>query len=466
MTPEALPFATVRELGPLLRQRTVTSRQLTELFLERLTRLGPTYRCVVTLTADLARQQADQADLDLAEGRDHGPLHGIPYGAKDLLATAGIPTTWGAGPLREQTFEHDATVIARLRSAGAVLVAKLAMVEIAGGFGYRQSNCTFTGPTGNGWNPARWAGGSSSGSGSAVAAGLVPFAIGSETSGSITTPAGYNGLCGLRPTYGRVSRAGAMALSWTLDKLGPMCRTADDCGLVLQAIAGPDPQDLTTLPDTFRLDPQLPTGRRPRIATLVGAADRVQPEVRNNYLQALDVVRQFADVEETELPDFPYHAVVGTLISCEMASIFEEFIADGRVWDLTAPEDRWGGHSSLLIPAVDYLRAQRIRTLIQRAMQQRLSKVDALMAPTVATVAGPLDVEFSQWAQGFANTSLGVASNAAGLPTITAPMGPGADGLPTSFQLVGQAGAENLLLALMGQYQSLTEWHQSHPDVP
>ncbi|MGH7137869.1 MAG: amidase, partial [Pirellulales bacterium] len=236
--PANVAWATVRELGARLRAGEFTSLELTKFVLDRIEQKARPLNAVVTVTADLAHEQARQADAERSAGRDRGPLHGIPYGAKDLLATRGIATSWGAAPFKEQLIDEDAAVIRRLREAGAVLVAKLAMVELAGGLGYDQANASFTGPGLNPFNPAAWSGGSSSGPGSAVGIGAVPFAIGSETSGSITTPAGYCGIAGLRPTYGRVSRHGAMALSWSMDKLGPMARTADDCGLVLAAIAG------------------------------------------------------------------------------------------------------------------------------------------------------------------------------------------------------------------------------------
>ena len=245
--PTATAFATVAELGRAIRSGAVSPVTLAEQFLARLDTVGRRLNAVVTLTPELALAQARQAEDELAAGVDRGPLHGIPYGAKDLLAVPGYPTTWGAAPFAEQRFDAEAAVIERLREAGAVLVAKLAMVELAGGFGYEQPNAALTGPGRNAWDPAAWAGGSSSGSGSAVAAGCVPFAIGTETWGSIHCPAAFNGITGLRPTYGRVSRRGAMALSWTMDKIGPMARTADDCALVYAAIAGPDPADPTTL---------------------------------------------------------------------------------------------------------------------------------------------------------------------------------------------------------------------------
>ncbi|HWT82884.1 MAG TPA: amidase, partial [Candidatus Methylomirabilis sp.] len=266
-------FLSVRALGDLIRNRQVSPVELAKIFLDRLETLGPRYNAVVTITRDLALAEARAAEKDIAAGQYKGPLHGIPYGVKDLLATAGgIPTTWGAAPFQKRRFDYDATVIQRLRAAGAVLAAKLAMVELAGGMGYRQPDASFTGPGVNPWDTTRWSGGSSSGSGSAVCAGLVPFAIGSETWGSILGPANHCGLAGLRPTFGRVSRYGAMVLSWTLDKIGPLCLTPDDCGLVLEAIAGPDPLDPSTADRDFRYEPS-PPRRRFRLGVIRDVAD-------------------------------------------------------------------------------------------------------------------------------------------------------------------------------------------------
>src|SRR5207244_1747872 len=283
--------------------------------------------------------------------RWRGPLHGIPYGAKDLLATAGIPTTWGAAPLRNQTFDFDATVIRRLEEAGAVLVAKLAMVELAGGMGYRQPNASFTGPGISPWGAEAWSGGSSSGSGSAVGAGLVPFAIGSETWGSILSPAAFCGITGLRPTYGLVSRHGAMALCWTLDKLGPMARSADDCALVLAAIAGPDADDPTSLPDGFAYSGEAP--RRPvrklRLAVPKEVSEKAQPEVRKNFEASLEVLKSFAEVTTgVEFPDQPWGPAVSAIVGAEGASAFLELIESGKASGLRCAKDRIGGFPATL----------------------------------------------------------------------------------------------------------------------
>ncbi len=458
-----LAFATITAIGRRLRAKEFTSVELTEFFLDRLATIGPQLNAVVTVTRPRALDEAREADRDLAAGNDRGPLHGIPYGAKDLLATRGIPTTWGAAPFRDRVIDEDGTVIRKLREAGAVLAAKLAMVELAGGMGYKQANASFTGPGLNPWDKTSWSGGSSSGSGAAVAAGLVPFAIGSETSGSIMAPAGYCGVTGLRPTYGRVSRHGAMALSWTLDKLGPICRTAEDCGLVLAAIAGPDPQDETAIERTYRYpDGQAP--ERPfKLAVLREPARKLQPLVQANYDASRKILESLATFREIDLPDFPYSTVVSTIISCEMAAAFEGMLTTGQVWELTAPEDRVGIHSALHIPAKDYINAFRIRRLIQKALDELLARFDAVIAPTMPTVATPIEREFHDYQAGLRRSTIGVAGNLAGTPAITVPNGFGERGLPTGLQFVGRAFDENRLIAVAAAYQSATKWHEQRP---
>src|SRR3954452_16116695 len=301
-----LAFAPLTVLGAKLRSGEVSAVELARFFLDRLERFGPRYNCVATLTRERAMAEAARADAELKTGRDRGPLHGIPYGAKDLLATKGIPTTWGCAPYRDRVIDADATVVRKLREAGAVLAAKLSMVELAGGMGYRQANASLNGPGRSAWKPSQWSGGSSSGSGSAVAAGLVPFAIGTETSGSISTPSSYCGLTGVRPTYGRVSRAGAMALSWTLDKIGPMARSAHDCGLVLDAIAGPDPDDSSASDRPYQYPPADAPGRPYKLAILKDGVKDAQPEVRKNFERGLEVFRKLGSIDEIELPDLPF----------------------------------------------------------------------------------------------------------------------------------------------------------------
>jgi aspartyl-tRNA(Asn)/glutamyl-tRNA(Gln) amidotransferase subunit A len=465
---DRLAAATVRELGRMLRAGETTPTRLAEYFLDRLDTDGRRLNAVVTLTRERALAEAREAERELAAGHDRGPLHGIPYGAKDLLATAGgIPTTWGAAPLREQRFDEDATVIERLRAAGAVLVAKLAMVELAGGMGYEQPNAAFTGPGRNPWDPDAWSGGSSSGSGSAVGAGAVPFAIGSETWGSITTPSSYCGVSGLRPTYGRVSRHGAMALCWTLDKLGPMCRSADDCGLVLAAIAGPDPADDTTLAVPYTYDPARDRTSGFRLGVLAGADEGTQEEVGANFRAALDVLREVATLEAVDLPDLPYNAVTETILAAEAASAFDDFVTSGKAAELTAPEDRAGGYARRLLPAKDYLNAIRIRRIIVREVDPIFARYDAIVCPTTPAVASPLDVRFPDYFRGRMAVNrrpvIGAVGNVAGLPAVSVPDGFGERGLPTAIQFVGRAGAENAILAAARAYQARTDWHTRRP---
>jgi aspartyl-tRNA(Asn)/glutamyl-tRNA(Gln) amidotransferase subunit A len=465
MIPESELFASLSELGRDWRAGVFTSVELTEFALQRLETLGRDHNAVVTITRELALTQAAQADAERAAGVDRGPLHGLPYGAKDLFAVQGYPTTWGAAPFREQQFETNATVITRLRDAGAVLVAKLAMIELAGGFGYRQAHASFTGPALNAWDKTRWGGGSSSGSGIAVGAGLVAFALGSETSGSIMNPAGQNGVTGLRPTYGLVPRTGAMALSWTLDKVGPIARTAEDCLTIHKIIAGPDPHDFTIVDPAHHSPWPVDLTQRPRIGIIKGCLANVQPEVRERFNAVVEVLREFAEIDTVALPDLPYGTVVGTIINGEMAAAFEEFIRSGRVQELTAPEDRWGGYSVLAVPAKDYINALRVRRKIQTTLADFLQTTPVLIAPTLATVAGPIDRDFREWSRGFASSALGVAANAAGLPGFTLPMGPGADGLPTACQLVAGPLQEAFLTHIATEFQRRTNWHRAQPTL-
>ncbi|UCH02429.1 MAG: amidase [Candidatus Bathyarchaeota archaeon] len=456
-------FLSIRALSKLIRTRQISPIKLTEIFLDRLERFGPKYNAVVTITRQLALKQARQAEEEIASGNYLGPLHGIPYGAKDLLATAGqIPTTWGAKPFQNQILNYDATVIKKLQRAGAILSAKLAMIELAGGMGYRQPNASFTGPPRNPWNIKTWTGGSSSGSGAAVCAGLVPFAIGSETLGSILSPANNCGVTGLRPTYGRVSRYGAMALSWTLDKIGPLCLTADDCGFVLEAIAGTDPKDPTTAKSSFSYVVD-ESNKRFKLAMLKNGIQDVEDSVYKNFEKALKILKQIATVEEIDFPDLPYEAITRTILNAESASIFESFIERGLTSELTAPEDHYGPYARTVVLAKDYLRAMRLRGIMAKAIDKILSPFDALVAPTKRSVASPIDQEFRRSVPGKARDIMSAVGNGAGLPSISVPSGFTDSGLPTGIQFMGSAFKENTILTVAHRYQSLTEWHLNHP---
>lgn len=466
--PDDLAFAPAVELGRLLRQKKTSATELANYFLDRLERLGPRFNAVVTVTRERALAEAAQADREIRQGKWRGPLHGIPYGVKDLIATKGYPTTWGAEPYRQQRIEADATVVERLGAAGAVLVAKLAMVELAGGMGYNQANASFAGPGKTPWNPNYWSGGSSSGPGAAVAAGLVPFALGSETSGSILTPAAYCGVTGLRPTYGRVSRHGAMALAWTMDKLGPMARTAEDCANVLAVIAGKDPKDPSAV-----ASPPVPLsatrrgGAKWRIGIPKGADKDIQPEVAANFRAALKVLEDKVElVEGVELPDLPYGAVAGMIIAAEGASAFDDLLKDGRLSQLTAPEDRTGGYPALAVSAPDYLRALRVRRPMQRALDEFLKQFDALAVPTRTTVATPIDKPFRDGWPGITGGANVIGpTNVVGVPGISVPNGFGVQGLPTGLSFTTRAFDEGKLVMLGRLYQSRTDWHRRQPTL-
>jgi len=455
-------YKSIRELGSLIREGSVSPISLAEAFLERLENLGPQYNAVVTITRERAMAQAERAEAEIEKGKYRGPLHGIPYGAKDLLATSGgIPTTWGAAPFKNRAFDFDATVVARLEEAGAVLASKLAMVEIAGGMGYRQPNASFTGPGKNPWNPDTWTGGSSSGSGAAVAAGLVPFAIGSETWGSILSPANNCGVAGLRPTYGRVSRYGAMALSWNLDKLGPLCLTADDCGLVLEAIAGPDPKDQTATNAEYLYEEG--SKSEYKLAIVKGALEGCGDAVKENFEIALRVVEGFASIEEIEFPDLPYEAVTRTILNGEAASAFDDFAEEGLAGELTAPECHYGPYARTAVLAKDYLKALRLRGVICRVVDEAMEPYDAVVAPSRRSPASPIDQEFRKNVPGTARDIMGAVGNGAGLPSISVPNGFTPEGLPTGIQFMGRPYEENGIIAIAREYQSKTDWHLKHP---
>ena len=469
--PEDVLYLSVRELGDALRARRFSPVELAESYLERLARYGERLGAVVTITRERAMREAEAAEREIAAGRWRGPLHGVPYGAKDLLAARGYPTTWGAAPFREQRFDDDATVIERLTAAGAVLVAKLAMVELAGGMGYNRADASFTGPGRTPWNLAYWSGGSSSGSGAAVGAALVPFAIGSETWGSIMWPAACCGVSGLRPTFGRVSRHGAMALSWTMDKIGPLARTADDCGLVLAALAGPDPRDPHARAAPYaHAAPAGAPAAKPVVGVLRNATLGVQPEVAESFTRSLDVLARFATlVPDVDFPDLPYNEAAETVISAECASAFEELLDSGRVRELRAPEDHWGGYPGTVVLARDYIKALRLRGRAAEALDGVFSRYDCVVAPTLETVSLPIDRPFDQaWPpvdvpKGTRQVPLGGASNLVGLPGISVPNGFGRAGLPTAIVFTARAFGESAMLAVASEYQRRTDWHRRRP---
>jgi aspartyl-tRNA(Asn)/glutamyl-tRNA(Gln) amidotransferase subunit A len=466
-------FATVGELSHKLRKREISALELARAFAARVERLGPRYNALALPLTESATDRAREIDRELKRERFRGPLQGIPYGAKDLLSLAGKPTTWGAKPYAGQVFDYTATVLTKLDRAAAVLTAKLAMVELAGGGGYRYAAASLTGPGLNPWDRTRWSGGSSSGSGIAVAAGLAPFAIATETYGSIVTPASFCGVTGLRPTYGLVSRHGAMALSWTLDKIGPICRTAEDCGYVLHAMSGGDSKDPGSAGKSFYYTPQFARAIKDlRIGFApVDWSEWPEPDARPVFEKALaDVKALGARMVEVKLPDFPYGPVIGTIISAEGASAFETLIESGEVDQLADQRQIAGLRAGLEIPARDYLKAMRIRRRIHEELRRLFADVDVLVTPgrlgPAPKVSEPLDREPSRTPPRDPGlTPLLAASNLAGFPALCLPCGFIGD-LPLALQFVGLPFSENTLIAVGKEYQSRTDWHRRRPPVP
>ena len=458
-----LHYRSATELGRMIRDGKISSVELTTLYLDRLDHQGRALNALAELTRDLALRQARQADAERAAGRLRSPLHGVPYGAKDLLATAGIPTRWGSPAHKDQIFDYDATVITRLREAGAVLAGKLAMVELAGGGGYEYAAASLHGPGRCPWNPERWSGGSSSGSGATVGAGAVGFAIGTETWGSITVPAAFCGISGLRPTYGRVSRHGAMALCWTLDKIGPMARSAEDCGHVLQAIAGHDPEDPSCTTERFTFHPR-PADRPLRLGILPHDYSKA-PAAHKLFDAALEVFkkRKFTLHDAKYPPDIPYGVAAGTIVNAEGSAAFENLIRSPKLNELADTSQQAGLIAGLAVPAADYLRALRIRTIALKALNTMWNDFDALIAPTLLLVAPPVARSLNEGGEPWGGN--GGPGNLAGWPSISIPMGFGKDNLPMGLEIIGAPYEEQTVLSVAMAFQHDTDWHQQHPTV-
>ncbi|MEA2560753.1 MAG: hypothetical protein QOH06_2257 [Acidobacteriota bacterium] len=440
------PFLTVTQLGRLLRSGKVTSVSLTRMYLDRLRKLDPVLHAVISYTEERAMAAAERADRELAAGKDRGPLHGIPWGAKDLLAVKGYRTTWGSVPFKDRVIDEDAAVVERLDAAGAVLVAKLSLGELAWG------DVWYGAMTRNPWNPEQGSSGSSAGSASATAAGAVGFAIGSETLGSIISPCTRTGCTGLRPTFGRVSRHGAMALSWTMDKLGPIGRSVEDCAAVFQAIHGPDGRDATVVDAPFRWDPGMDV-RKLRVGYLKSIFEEKPEEERAEWhaldLAALEDLRKVGvELKPIELPKLPIDAL-GLILTAEAAAAFDDLTRSGRDDQLVRQvEQAWPNvfRQGQMIPAVAYLQANRIRTLAMREMDRILAEIDVYVSPT------------------YGGNNL-LLTNLTGHPSVVLPNGFRKDGTPTSITFLGKLFGEGEALALAKAYQDATGWHLKRPKL-
>ena len=473
---ESLAFATVRELGELIRTRKITSLELTKLYLARLRKYDPTLHFVITYTEDRAFKQAAALDAETAAGKSRGPLHGIPWGAKDLLAVKGYPTTWGAAGFESQSFDYDATVVQRLDAAGAVLIAKTTLGALAEG------DLWFGARTRNPWNPKQGSSGSSAGSASATAAGCLGFAIGTETLGSISSPSTRCGASGLRPSFGLVPRTGAMALSWTMDKIGPICRSVEDCALVLSAIYGPDQHDLATQSAAFNWDAtfdwkSLRVGYIKSAFEITPPAATAKPEEKSAYTRSLydskyanatlDVLRSMGvTLTAVEIPKFPFGDIVPVL-EAEGAAAFDELTRSGRDKLLTGQKDfDWPNtfRVARFYSAVDYIQAMRARTLAIAKMNDLFANFDVIVTPSGGTQL--------------------VATNLTGQPAIIVPNGlrgpdappatpnpdedddnPGGPGTPASITFLGPLYSEARLAAFARAYQEKTGFHKLHPKL-
>jgi Asp-tRNA(Asn)/Glu-tRNA(Gln) amidotransferase A subunit family amidase len=435
---EEAAYWTIPDLAALIRSRRISCVDLTRMYLDRLRRHAPQLNCVVTYTEARALDQARRLDAELSRGRNRGLLHGIPYGAKDLFATRDAPTTWGAEPFRNQVIPSDATVIRKLDDAGAVLVAKLSMGALAMGGAW------FGGMTRNPWNITKSSSGSSAGSAAATAAGLVPFAIGTETLGSILTPSRICGVTGLRPTFGRVSRSGAMSLCWTLDKVGPICRSAEDAMIVLRATHGTDGRDHSVLRQPLAWN-AAHSARALRVGYVAADFQKLTGARKALATQALDKLRAAGiALQPVAIPEFPVETLL-PILSAEAAAAFDDITRSNAVDQLGGQGDGdWPNlfRTARLTPAVEYLRAMRARTLLMRRMAELFRRWDIIVSPS--------------------SSSLLTITNFTGHPQITVPAGL-VDGEPDAIHFTGRLFEEGKMALLAHAYQTATAWHLQEP---
>jgi Asp-tRNA(Asn)/Glu-tRNA(Gln) amidotransferase A subunit family amidase len=467
---EELAFAPIANLGYLLKTRQVSSTELTRMYLDRLKRFNPTLNCVVTFTDDLAMKQAAQADQEIAAGKYRGPLHGIPWGCKDIISVPGYPTTWGSDAFKTQVLDVEATVVRLLREAGAVLVAKLTTGELAAGDRW------FGGRTNSPWDPRDGSSGSSAGPASATGAGLVAFGVGTETSGSILSPSTACGVTGLRPTFGRVSRYGCMTLSWSQDRIGPLCRTAEDCAIVFQVLAKADEQDLSVIDLPFNWDAALDV-RKLSVGYFKPGfeeADR-DPEWKAADQRVLETLRALGITPQPfDLSSLTTTLVGGSggVLGAESAASFDEFLRSGRTSQLTNKQRANGFRQNRLIPAVEYLQAQRARAMLMREFAAVVSWFDVYIAPFMpvrstgsATSPPPPPPTPAPPQPPSAIRDHFQVANVCGYPAVSVPSGFTADGKPTSITFLGRLYNEAQILALARAYQEQAGWHKTNPKL-
>ena len=465
MITEETLYLPISELAKRIESKKLSPVELTKAYLDRSEKLGPKLNAYAKLLPDVALEQAQAAEKEIQRGHYRGPLHGIPYAAKDLLAVKGIPCTWGAKPYANQFFDYDARVIEHLHRVGAVLLGKAAMIELAGGMGYRFASASLQGASKNPWNNTCWTCGSSSGSGAIVGAALAAFAIGTETWGSIICPAAYCGISGLRPTYGRVSRYGAMALSYSMDKIGPLARSAEDCARVFAAIAGHDFSDRSTLPidkAAFTYSASLDLGAKPlRIGILTNAWKKLDSSVEKVYAAAEKVLRKYSSGSRAALPEGPWEDAAAVIISAEGSAAFRELIRSGRVAELTDPLGQLAGYVNEQIGGADYVRALQVREILQRKMMELFDTYDVLVSASQPIAATPLETNLET--DVVYSDPLGAIGNLCGLPAISVPCGFTAKGLPVGLHFMARPENDAAVIQAARAFQQHTDWHRRRP---
>src|SRR5690348_2493280 len=466
MPTEELAFLTITELAKRIETKKLSPVDLTQYFLDRSQKLGPRYNAYARLTPEIALAQAKTAEKEIRNGHYRGPLHGIPYAAKDLLAVKGVPCTWGAKPYANQVFNYDATVIEHLNRVGAVLIGKAAMIELAGGMGYRFASASLQDAAKNPWDTKCWTCGSSSGSGAIVAAGLAAFAIGTETWGSIICPSAFCGISGLRPTYGRVSRYGAMALAPSMDKIGPMARSAEDCARIFAAIAGHDLKDRGTIAidkAAFTYSPSA-SSRSLRVAWLSNAWKSLDGGTAKPFAAAKAALKKFfGGMKEVALPAGPWEDAGSLIVQVESAASFRSLIRSGNISELADPLGQIAPYLNEQYSAPDYLQALKVREIVQKKMDVIFESFDVLVAPSQPVPATPLTLNLET---GLAFPDpLGAIGNICGLPALTVPCGFTDKNLPVGLQFVAGAGDDIAAIQAARTFQQHTDWHKRHPKV-
>ena len=468
MPGEEIFYLSVSELAKRIESKKLSPVDLTQLYLDRSQKFGSRFNAYAHLTPETALARAKAAEKEIQRGHYRGPLHGIPYAAKDLLAVKGLPTTWGAKPFANQVFDYNATVIEHLNSVGAVMLGKASMIELAGGMGYRFASASLQGEAKNPWDTACWTCGSSSGSGAIVAAGLAAFAIGTETWGSIICPSAFCGVSGLRPTYGRVSRYGAMALAPSMDKIGPMARSAEDCARIFAAIAGHDPKDRGTVPidkGAFTYSPSMELRSRPlKVGWLTNAWKSLEPGVAKPVEAAARVVKKyFSSVKDAALPLGPWEEAGGIIVAVESAASFRQLIRSGQVSELNDPLGQIAGYVNEQYSAADYLQALKVREIVQKKMDSLFDTYDVIATAAQPVPATPLTMNLET--ELTFPDPLGGIGNICGLPAMSVPCGFTEKNLPVGLQFVGRAGDDFAVIQAGRTFQAHTDWHKRHPKI-